>query len=496
MNILLSNLSGVKKEEHGGVRHLVKAGSRWPMTIGFSKSVDYYPFPFYLSHSTALLKKTLPGHFVRAIDGVVNDYTSDELYDEIVKNPPDIFIAEVTFITLQDDLEFLRKLKKDFNCLLVVTGVYVTTNKEKVLEDNPFIDYAIQGEYEISLGQLVGRLAEESQDLLEDIPGLIFRKDGGVTKHPESASVKDLNQLPFPDREDFPGPLYADFAFHSPCITMTATRGCPAGCVFCVERHITYNSPKYRIRDYKLVVDEMQDCIEKFGAKQFYFDDQSFVVIKKFVLNFCDELIARNIKTHWSVMGDAMFVDYQMLQKMAQAGCIGMKFGIESSDETILKNIDKPLDTEKAVQVVKWCREVGILTHATFCVGLPGETEETIKETANYIETLNPDTAQISRAVPFPGTPLFNWAKENNYLTTNDLSLFDGAGKSVLNYPNLSAERIDHWYEKILRRVARKKLITYLMHPINSIGYVLQLCRQKGMLRTFQTVSTVVTRTV
>jgi radical SAM superfamily enzyme YgiQ (UPF0313 family) len=494
MRIILTNLNGVKQEKNGRIRHFVKAGSRWPMTVGYSKSVDYYPFPFYLAYSTAMLKEAHPTVTVRGIDGVARDYTAEELKQDLRSTPPDILIAEVTMITLKDDLKLIEEIQREFNCRVILTGVYVTSFLENALKDNPCADYAIYGEYESSLKSLIDCLLAKNLEGIRQIPGIILREGEVVFKSAQRASVSNFAEFPFPDRDDFPAKMYSDFAMHSPCVHMTATRGCPAGCVFCVERHVIYNSPKYRVREPKSVVDELETCVQKYGARQFYFDDQSLVVNKKFLMAFCDEKINRGLNVPWTCMGDAMFVDYQMLKKMRESGCIGMKFGIESANKEMLKRMGKPLDPQKALEVVRWCRELGIMTHATFCIGLPGENESTIKETIEYMEKLNLDSAQVSKAVPYPGTPLYAWAKENGYLLTEDLDKFDGASPCVLNYPDLSSEKMDYWYQQFLKKVSRKKLFTYLKHPVNSLEIIFQLSRDKGPVKAVESISTFIAR--
>lgn len=255
-----------------------------------------------------------------------------------------------------------------------------------------------------------------------------------------------------------------------------------------------YASPKYRSRSAASVVDEMQFCQQKFGARQFYFDDQSFVVKKKHVMDICAEIMRRGLSVPWTVMGDAMFVDREMLEAMAKAGCIGMKFGVESADQTILKAIGKPLDLEKAKQVARWCKELGIRTHATFCLGLPGETVETIKKTMAYMEEIEVDTAQVSKAVPYPGTPMYEWAMKNGYLTTTDLGNFDGMGDSIISYPGLNNQEIDAWCAVFSRRVARKKVLKYLFEPRQSISIIIEMARRKGVMSLLKSLYTFVRR--
>ncbi|GFK95203.1 2-hydroxyethylphosphonate methyltransferase [Fundidesulfovibrio magnetotacticus] len=491
MNVLVANLAGVKIEADGSVKHYIKAGSRWPMTIGTSRSVDYYPFPFWLAYASALLKRDTKAH-VRGLDGVVLDLTSEELFSEIVARKPGLLVVELTSLTLEEDLSFLARIKAATGCAVVVCGNYATVTHRDLAARAEAVDYVARGEYEMTVRDLVNALVDGAD--LSGVAGLTWRKDGEVAENPARPLLADLDELPFPDRDDFPATIYPDFTLYSPCINILSSRGCPCGCVYCQERHVMYASPKYRVRSGRKVAEEMAWCVERFGARQFYFDDQSFVVNKKHVLDVCREIKALGLTTPWTVMGDAMFVDREMLEAMAGAGCIGMKFGVESADASILKAIGKPLDLAKAKQVAKWCKELGIRTHATFCMGLPGETEETIRKSMAYMEELEVDTAQVSKAVPYPGTPMYEWALKNGYLATTDLARFDGMGDSVMSYPGLSNADIDRWYALFSRRVARKKVLKYLFEPGQSFSIMAEMVRRKGVASLAKSLWTFVRR--
>lgn len=479
MKVVVANLSGVKVEENGTVKHFAKAGSRWPMTVGYAKSIDYYPFPFWLAYTTALLKRDTEAE-VRGLDGVVSDMTQEEFFKEIQDQNPELLITELTFFTLKDDLSLLKRIKKEIGSQIAVCGNYPTVYPKEILEENDFIDYLLFGEYEIAAKELIQNLIEKRS--LKEIKGLAYREGKGIVINEKRPLISDLDVLPYPDREDFPATLYPDFTLYSPCISLMASRGCPAGCIFCTERHIMYNSPKYRMRSPKKVVDEMEFCIKKFKARQLYFDDMSFTVNKKYVQKICNEILKRKIKILWTCMGDALFIDYPTLEKMRKAGCIGMKFGIESANPEILKKIGKPLDLKKAKEVVKWCRKLRIRTHATYCLGLPGENKETLKNTLNFMNALRASTSQVSKVVPYPGTPMYKWATEHGYLVTTDLSKYDGAGSSVINYPELSNLELDDLYEKFSKRVARKKVLKYFKEPRQSLSIILEIWRRKGFM--------------
>ena len=188
------------------------------------------------------------------------------------------------------------------------------------------------------------------------------------------------------------------------------------------------------------------------------------------------------MRVPWTCMGDAMFIDYETLKIMSEAGCIGMKFGVESANPDILAAINKPLNLDKVKEVVKWCRGLGIRTHATFCLGLPGETVDSIKRSIAFMEELDVDTAQVSKVVPYPGTPMYDWAVKNNYLTTTDLDKFDSAGNSIINYPGLSNLKLDDLYQKFSKKVARKKVLRYFKEPRQSLSIILEIWRRKGFI--------------
>lgn len=478
MKVLAANMAGVKIEEDGQTKHFVKAGSRWPMTIARSKSAGYYPYPFWLGYTLALLKRDTQAK-VRGIDGVARDLTSEELFSHIERENPDLLITELATLTIGDDLLFLDKVKQLIGAQIAICGGFVTAFPERVMHGYPSIDYIFLGEYELTAQALVNHLIREMK--LDDILGLVYRDNGKVKINGRRPLISNLDILPFPDRDDFPPEKYSDFSLNFPCIQMISSRGCPFGCIFCVERHVMYASPIYRRRSAKSVVDEMELCIKRYGARQIYFDDQSFTVNKKHVLEICDEILERNLDIPWTCMGDAMCTDYEMLKKMRKAGCIGMKFGVESSSPEILKAIRKPIRLEKVKRVVEWCKRLGIRSHATFCIGLPGETMVTLRNSMIFAKELKSDTIQIAMAVPYPGTPFFEWAEQNNYLITEDWCKYDGTQHSVLSYPELSNTDIELMYQEFSKLVSRKRVTTLISSLRLTIPVALGIIRERGL---------------
>lgn len=493
MKVLVTNLPGIEVSAKGLLKHYAKAGSRWPMTVGYARSVDYYPFPFWLAYTAALLKRDTEAEVV-GLDGVAMDMTPKEFFDTVKKQRPDLLIAELVFLTLKDDLNLLKRIKEEINCKIVLCGNYPTVYPKEILEEYNFVDYLLMGEYEITAKELVLGLMQELPR--KQVLGLAFREKKEVITNRRRPLISDLDILPYPERVDFPVGRYYDFAFYWPSVSMMTSRGCPSGCTFCTERHIMYNSARYRKRNPTRIVDEIEYSMKQFNAKQIYFDDMSFTVDKQHVSDICSEILKRNIEIPWTCMGDAMFIDYGTLEKMKKAGCIGMKFGVESADPEILKRIGKPLNLERVKQITKWCRELGISTHATYCLGLPGESKTTIMNTLRFMQKLDTDTSQVSKAVPYPGTPFYKWVKEYDYLLTNDLRHYDGTTNAILNYPQLSNEDLDRWFEKFSKMVSRKKIWKYLFSPRESFSLATGIYKQKGIQGLLRSIRTFVGRAI
>jgi len=463
MRVLLVNPPGIKAEPEG-VKHYVKAGSRWPFS--YRGEIKYCPFPFSLAYTCALLKQD-GANEVKGIDGVVERMSSEGLLDYVEQIRPDLVIMEVSVPSIKDDLGLLRVVKERTEAVIAVCGPFPTASYKETMLMAPWIDFCLVGEYELTANELVRHLNQDMK--VDGVQGLVYRRNGEIAVNERRPLLNDLDYLPFPDREDFPAKEYHDFCLYEPNILMMTSRGCPFSCVFCVERWVTYNSPIYRRRKAKEVVDEMEFCVRRFGAHQIYFDDQSFTTQENHVYSICSEIINRKLDLKWTCMGDAMCIDFAILRKMAEAGCVGVKFGIESSDPKILRSIGKPLRPSRAKQVARWLDDLGMISHATYAIGLPGETKETVKATFEFALSLNTDSVQVAIATPFPGTPFYKWAKTNGYLVTDDWQKFDGGQYSVVSYPEITSRDIEELYgwacHEWSRKRARKRLATFLTSP-------------------------------
>ena len=226
-----------------------------------------------------------------------------------------------------------------------------------------------------------------------------------------------------------------------------ATRGCPGRCTYC---HRAFRGIVRR-RSAKSILQEIKILQRDYGIKEVAFYDDTFTLFKDVIKEFCETIIRERIDLTWSCFTRVDYVSEELLKLMKQAGCHLILFGVESADEEILKNIKKNISLKQVEAVVKLARRLRIETRASFMFGNQGETEETIKKTIAYAIKLDPDEVQFNIATAYPGTDLFNWAKERGYIKTfnwNDYSM----SNVVLELPNLGKEKMQYYYELAHRR--------------------------------------------
>lgn len=462
MKILLANPPFRIKINDKLERYFVRAGSRWPFSTIKEKDnlPDYIPFPFYLAYTAAILEKK---YQVVVDDGVAINETENEFLDIVFRESPNIILFETSTPTINYDLQLAAKIKKKLRSLVIcIAGTHATSYFTEILK-NQEIDFVFLGEYEINFSKLVEALSGKKS--IKMIDGIAYREGKKIFSN-KPVLIDPLDQLPIPARHLFPNnrkpnpTLYWDgFCQYKPAIQMHASRGCPFRCNFCLWNQVMYRNSKYRVFSPQRIVDEMEQVIKDYDAKEIYFDDDTFTADKKHVLEVCKEITKRKLNIHWSVMGDAMITDQEMIDAMADAGCIGIKFGVESGNKEILKHIEKPINFDKLKKFTDWCAKRKIKTHATFTFGLSGETKETMQQTLNLAKSLDVDSVQFSITTPFPGTRYYEELKKTNLLLANKWEDFDGASNSIVKFRNLSKEEIIKFCQKASGQWLLHKLI-------------------------------------
>lgn len=434
MKVMLVNLPW-----HRGSAWGVRAGSRWPHIRG-PQERDYLPFPFYLAYGAALLLRE--GFEVVLLDAIAQQMPEGPFLDRVRYERPDLLVAEVSTPSLAYDLALLGRLPRELP--VVLCGPDANIKEPQVLKRYAQIHYVLQGEYEMTLLDLVRHLASMAE--LSKVQGLLYRRNGSFEVNPPRALLPNLDELPWPWRDPLPMYQYNDApgGIPRPSVQMISTRGCPYNCGFCLWPQVMYGGRNYRMRSVKDTVDEMEYLVQHFGFRSIYFDDDTFNISRPRTLLFAEEVKRRRaegrLSVPWALMGRADLMDEEVLTRLAESGLAAVKYGVESAVQELLDGIDKAMDFRKADRMIRFTQSLGIKTHLTFTFGLPGETKETIKRTIDYALNVNPDTLQFSVTTPFPGTWYFKELQKAGLIESTDWSRYDGNHSSVIRTNHLSPE--------------------------------------------------------
>jgi len=429
------------------------AGSRWPAT----REITSFWYPVWLSYPAGML----PGS--RLVDAPPHKITQAETVR--IASDYDFLVLFTSAVGFESDLRVVRRMKEAKPDLKVAfVGPDVQTRPTESLRASTDIDFVVRGEFD----HPVVEFAQGKP--LEAISGVSFRKNGQVIHNPARPllDTAELNRLPFATevyKRDLTIENYnVPFLLH-PYVAFYTSRGCPALCTFCLWPQ-TLSGHAWRVRSSDNVAAEVRQALKLFPqAKEFFFDDDTFNIRKDRVLELCAKF--KPLGFRWSCTA-RVHSDYETLKAMAEAGARLLIVGFESGDPQILKNIKKGATVEMGRAFVKNCKQVGLLVHADFIIGLPGETKQTIERTIEYAKELDPETVQVSVVHAYPGTELYDDAVKNGYLASETRADEGGHQLPHLSYPGLTLEEMmagmNHFYDayyfrpRVVWRIVRKAL--------------------------------------
>ncbi|MCE7988501.1 MAG: radical SAM protein [Caldilinea sp. CFX5] len=434
-----------------------------------------------LAQLAAILK---PEYTVEIIDANALRMGWPEFEKLLEEKRPKYYLTQVTAPTLKNDMYGVF-LAKALGAKTMAFGTHVTPMTLETMRPFPALDFVLRGEPEATIRELLDRLegkqpsnpkvakivAATSQlqtrrigvDLVSDqfpvapeqapyatILGLAWRNEGGaIIINPDRPFIPSLDDLPIPHHEMLPLDKQRMPMMKGAFTFIVTSRGCPAGCKYCIK-HVSYQN-SVRVRSAENMCDEIE-YLNKLGIYNIHMYADLFTVNREHVMSFCEELIRRNIKIKWTCNSRVDYVDEEMLTLMGKAGCWLISWGIESANEQVLKLARKGYKKEQAFKALKWAKAAGIKNWGYFIIGLPGETEESILETIAYAKELPLDIALFHVAAPYPGTPFFYEVVENNWFRPGTKwEEVDMDKSTVLDYENLTAEQLQYWQKRATR---------------------------------------------
>ena len=420
------------------------------------------PFiPLGLAYLGAVAEKE--GHQVTVIDCQGEKLSYDSFRQRIKQVPSDV-VGVTSTTLLYNSAKTIMEIAKEEqpNAVTMIGGSHVSFWDENALNESPAIDLIVRREGELTFLELLQRI--EAKKNFEGVLGTTFRgSDGNIVRNEDRPFLMDLDSLPSPAYHLLPLDSYHRMG--KTIFPIVTSRGCVQWCDFCST--VRMFGRGYRVRSPKKVVDDMEALHNKYGESQFTFYDDAFTINRQHTLEMCADIKARGLNVEWDCETRVDAVDKELLEKMHDAGCITVWFGVESGSETMLAKMHKKINREQVKNAFKMSQKAGMMTIASAVIGFPGETEDTALETIDFINSLNPDDIGCYIATPYPGTPMYEEVVKNGWLRVTDFNKYDTA-TPTFETPDLTMER--------LREIKYKAHQKFYLRP----SYVFKMMRKGG----------------
>ena len=393
-------------------------GTRSQNRIIKHRSDKFLQYPIFLAYSASQLKAA--GHNVSYIDSVIQDLNMEQTLLKAKEAEPEVIFMETTTPSIEADYESLMALKDATGAKIMVGGPHATYFNKTVLEECQAIDVVIRHEFDTKIAGVVSNL-----DNLKRVNGITYRDDGKIVDNGDGEMCEDLDSIPFPDRDTIPWQWYLE-AWYSrkPFMNMMTSRGCPYHCSFCLWPQSMYGH-KQRFRSLDNVLSEIHYLIERYGLREINIDDGTFTTKKHRVIEFCQRIRKDQLRLIWTCNGRVDNLDDEMLREMKLAGCKMIRLGVESGSQKVLEKIKKGLTLGQIEEGFRLVKKHGIQALGGFMFGFPFDTRETIEETIKFAKKISPDQAQFSINMCYPGTSLYEYARDNDLLLAKSFKEYD-----------------------------------------------------------------------
>ena len=399
-------------------------------------------------------------------EAIIRDYSQGGNFEADLKDiKPNYLVANIATPTFKSDMMAVQLAKEIVPsiCTIVKGAPFLTYNTNTIYE-NPFIDYVIMGEAELTL-----------KDILDGVPdneilGICYRENFQPVKNDKRPFIDNLDILPFPARHLVDNSIYRRPDNGKVQAVVKVARGCPFHCFFCLATPVS--GAKVRTRSPENIVAELKVCVEKYNIKNFLFWSDIFNFDREWTLELCQKIIESGLKITWSSNTRADTMDDEMAKMMYKSGCRLVSIGVESGSQKMLDNIGKKITLDDIRNTVKILKKNKIKIYNYFVIGLPWETEETVEETIKFAIELDSNFISFYTATPLPGTKYFAYAMMNK-LVEGNLDFRSAYYEPVVRSEHLSKERIFELHKQAVKRFyLRPKFILKTLLSLRSFAEV------------------------
>jgi anaerobic magnesium-protoporphyrin IX monomethyl ester cyclase len=366
---------------------------------------DNYP-PLGLCYIGAYLREN--GYDVTIIDAEALRYSIAQTVECIGDQKPDIVGFNCKTLWVNNAHRVAQALKDRLpDVPIVAGGHHPTALPERTLKEFPCFDILVLGEGEVTFYELLQALNNDKD--ITQVNGLAFKADGTPYFTPPRERIKNLDELPMPAFDLIPSlethyPASLIYAIKEASFPLMTSRGCPSQCTFCdrsvFRNRVTFHSPEY-------VMAMIEHLHHNHNIRYFIIDDDNFFLKKTHMYALLDMLKSSGLSIKFTCQGRVDTIDEEKLQRLKESGCKRVMFGIESGSQLILDNMKKDITVEQAKKAIDMTKKAGLLTMGLFILGFPGETEETLKETTDFIYECKLDDIICAFYLPLPGSEAY-----------------------------------------------------------------------------------------
>jgi radical SAM superfamily enzyme YgiQ (UPF0313 family) len=414
--------------------------------------------PVGLAYLAAILREM--GVHVSTLMADACGIDADTAARQIIEARPDVLAVSVATPAVNNTIRVVSKVKQALPAIHTIAGgPHATIFPDEMIKHG--IDVVARGEGEQSIADLVRHY--QGQMDISAIDGISYQKNGRVIHNPDRKLIKNLNELPFPAWEFFPIRKYESiFKRARLSLPILTSRGCPGKCTFCYKGIF---GSRFRIRSPQSILEEVYYLKENFKIEEFSIIDDCFTIQPKRAAEFCDLLVKYKVNVPWSLPAGIRVdtVSEALLKKLKDAGCYRVGFGIETGNADIMKSIKKGITLEQAHKAVYLAKKVGLESTANFMIGNLDETVDTVNDSIRFAIALDPDYAQFTRAIPFPGSEMYAILKNQGNIITQNWDDYDYLSNDtkIFIHKNLSHETIRKKMKAAYRRFYLRPAFVY-----------------------------------
>ncbi len=441
--------------------------------------------PLGVAYLASFLKKR--GYEVKILDTTFNH--SWKFVEKTIKSEkPSILGIYSATTMIKDALKTADIGKASGVPLVVLGGPHPSMRPEETL-NHKSVDAVVIGEGEYSFYKIVQAFEEtgDTKNFIK-IPNLYFKLNGKIERNKERYFIENLDSIPFPARELLDMESYIKHWFQmdvvSPGLKGTAiltSRSCPYECAFCQPTVNRMFGGIIRRRSPENIIEELKHLKKKYKINAFQIYDDIFLIDSNYIESFCDKLMEEDLGLLWTCHARVnILFEEKLVKKMYAAGLRSVGIGIESGSQRILDMYKKGINLNQVKGAIKSFRKHGIKIRGFFIMGAPTETVKEMKKTIHFAVNSRIDEGVFSILCPFPGTYIYEMAKERGWEISEEWNPDFYYSRSGFKSGTLP--------EKLIKRYQQLAMLLFYFHPFRArylLNSLLQPRRSVAKIKTY-----------